>query len=81
MVYDHVARAIAPSFTGEANSFPSTVLAGQSHTLNYSFTLPATWDENSINIIGLLLDPQGRIDNAGKATIAEAVANGYVAGL
>ena len=81
MVYDHVARAIAPSFTGEANSFPATVLAGQSHTLNYSFTLPATWDENSINIIGLLLDPQGRIDNAGKATIAEAVANGYVAGL
>ena len=79
MVYDHVARAIAPSFTGEANSFPSTVLAGQSHTLNYSFTLPATWDENSINIIGLLLDPQGRIDNAGKATIAEAVANGFVA--
>ena len=79
MVYDHVARAIAPSFTGEVNSFPSTVLAGQSHTLNYSFTLPATWDENSINIIGLLLDPQGRIDNAGKATIAEAVANGFVA--
>lgn len=81
MVYDHVARAIAPSFTGEVNSFPATVLAGQSHTLNISFTLPATWDENSINIIGLLLDPQGRIDNAGKATIAEAVANGYVAGL
>ena len=81
MVYDHVARAIAPSFTGEVNSFPATVLAGQSHTLNFSFTLPATWDENSINIIGLLLDPQGRIDNSGKATIAEAVANGYVAGL
>jgi len=81
MVYDHVARAIAPSFTGEVNSFPATVLAGQSHTLNFSFTLPATWDENSINIIGLLLNPQGRIDNAGKATIAEAVSNGYVAGL
>lgn len=81
MVYDHVARAIAPSFIGEPNSFPATVLAGQSHTLNFSFTLPASWDENSINIIGLLIDPQGRIDNAGKATIAEAVANGYVAGL
>ena len=67
MVYDHVARAIAPSFTGEANSFPATVLAGQSHTLNFSFTLPATWDENSINIIGLLLNPEGGIDNAGKA--------------
>ncbi len=81
MVYDHVARAIAPSFSGEVNSFPTTVLAGQSYALNYSFTLPATWDENSITIIGLLIDPQGRIDNAGKATISEAVTNGFVAGL
>ena len=30
--------------------------------------------------MNLLIDPQGKIDNAGKATIAEAVANGYVTG-
>jgi hypothetical protein len=28
----------------------------------------------------LLIDPQGRIDNAGKATISEAVSNGFVNG-
>ena len=28
----------------------------------------------------MLIDPQGRIDNAGKATITEAVSNGYVNG-
>jgi hypothetical protein len=80
MVYDHVARAIAPSFNGYANSFPATVNLGDQHTINFSFVLPTTWDENEIHIIGLLIDPQGRIDNAGKATITEAVSNGYVDG-
>ena len=81
MVYDHVARAIAPSFTGMPNSFPATVTAGDSYTTNMSFTLPASWDETKIKIIGMIIDPTGKIDNAGRATIAEAVTNGYVAGL
>jgi hypothetical protein len=33
-----------------------------------------------MHIVGLLIDPAGRIDNAGKATIAEAVTNGFVNG-
>lgn len=78
MVYDHVARAIAPSFAGTNAAFPATVLAGMTHTLNATFVLPATWDENEIHIIGMLIDPNGNVDNAGKATIAEAVANGWV---
>lgn len=81
MVYDHVARAIAPSFTGMPNSFPTTVIAGDSYTTNMSFTLPASWDETKIKIIGMIIDPTGKIDNAGRATIAEAVTNGYVAGI
>jgi hypothetical protein len=80
MVYDHVARAIAPSFDGYTNSFPASVSAGEQHTINFSFVLPAGWDENEIHIIGLLIDPNGRIDNAGKATIVEAVSNGYLEG-
>jgi hypothetical protein len=77
MVYNHVARAIQPSFAGYANSFPASVNAGDAHTVNFLFILPATWDENNLHIIGMLIDPSGRIDNAGKATITEAVANGY----
>jgi len=80
MTYDHVARAIAPSFTGYANSFPASVAPGAQHTINFSFILPASWDENSIHIIGMLIAPDGRIDNAGKATIAEAVNNGFQSG-
>lgn len=80
MVYDHVARAIEPSFTGYANSFPATVNAGETHTITATFILPATWDETKIHIVGLLFNPAGKIDNAGKATITEAVANGFVSG-
>ncbi|MEY3236138.1 MAG: hypothetical protein RI883_239 [Bacteroidota bacterium] len=80
MVYNHVARVIAPSFSGEPMSFPAVVNVGETHTLNMSFVLPTTWDENEIHIIGMLIAPNGRIDNAGKATIAEAVANGFVVG-
>jgi hypothetical protein len=80
MVYDHVARVIAPSFTGYANSFPAVVNSGESHTINFSFLLPAAWDETQMHIIGMILSPDGRIDNAGTATIAEAVANGYEVG-
>jgi hypothetical protein len=80
MVYDHVARAIAPSFAGYTNSFPATVSPGEAHTLNFTFELPSTWEANEMHIVGLLIDPAGRIDNAGKATIAEAVTNGFVNG-
>lgn len=80
MTYNHVARVISPSFGGYANSFPATVNAGDVHTLNFTFNIPAGWDENSLHIIGMLIAPTGRIDNAGKATVAEAVANGYVSG-
>lgn len=80
MVYNHVARLIQPSFDGYANSFPATVISGEVYNFNFTFVLPAEWDENSIHIIGMLIDPTGRIDNAGKATIAEAVTNGFVSG-
>jgi hypothetical protein len=80
MVYDHVARAIKPSFTGYANSFPATVNIGETHTITATFILPASWDETKINIVGLFFDPTGKIDNAGKATIPEAVTNGFVTG-
>lgn len=77
MVYNHVARAIQPSFEGFANSFPATVNAGDVHIVNFLFILPAGWDESKIHIISMLIDPTGKIDNAGKATIAKAITNGY----
>jgi hypothetical protein len=69
MVYDHVARDIEPGFAGDPASFPATVNAGETHSLTFNFTLPVEWNENNIHIIGMLIDPNGRIDNAGKSKI------------
>jgi hypothetical protein len=78
MVYDHVARAIAPSFTGQTGVIAASTTVGDNYTANFSFTLPATWDETQMHIVGMLIDPQGKIDNAGYTTITEAIQNGYV---
>ncbi|MEY4351247.1 MAG: hypothetical protein RL078_1314 [Bacteroidota bacterium] len=81
MVYDHVARAIAPSFTGQTGVIPTSTSVGSTYTANFSFTLPSTWDETQMHIVGMLIDPQGKIDNAGYTNIDSAVINGYVAGV
>ena len=78
MVYDHVARAIAPSFTGQTGVIAATTTVGDNYTANFSFTLPATWDETEMHIVGMLIDPQGKIDNAGYTNINEDVQNGFV---
>jgi hypothetical protein len=80
MVYDHVARSIAPSFAGSSNSFPASINAGEDYISNFSFTLPADWDENNMHIIGMLMDPSGRIDNGSSTSISTAVDNGYELG-
>ncbi|MEX1003187.1 MAG: Omp28-related outer membrane protein [Crocinitomicaceae bacterium] len=77
MVYDHVARVILPDFNGHENSFPSTN-SGESHTVNFTLTADSSWDMDKIHIIGMLIDNTGDIDNAGKATLAEAETNGFV---
>ncbi|MEN9743040.1 MAG: hypothetical protein RLZZ65_845 [Bacteroidota bacterium] len=81
MVYDHVARAIAPSFDGQTGLIPNNTTIGETFTANFTFTLPNTWDETQMHIVGMLIDPQGKIDNAGYTTIPEAVQNGFVAGI
>lgn len=81
MNYNHVARALSPSFAGMSNAYGASANAGDVFTHNFSYTLPAAWDANQIHIIGMMIDPTGVIDNAGTATIAEAVSNGYLSGL
>jgi hypothetical protein len=80
MVYNEVARIIEPNFDGASNCFPAVVNAGEVHTVNAAFILPADWDINEMEITSILIAPSGLIDNAGKATIAQALGNGYVEG-
>ena len=81
MVYDHVARAIAPGFSGQSGVIAASTSVGDTYVALYTFTLPATWDETKMHIVGMLIDPQGKIDNAGYTTFNEAVLNGLAEGL
>ncbi len=79
MVYDHVARALCPSFAGHAG-FPGSMAASDQHVFNFQFTLDPSWDDHNMHIVGLLIDPSGRIDNGSTSNVAEAITNGYVLG-
>lgn len=81
MAYNHVARGISPSFAGEPNSFPATVISGDKHTLNFNFVVDPTWNTSKMHIVGMLIKPNGKIDNGSTSTISEAIANGFVEGI
>jgi hypothetical protein len=76
MRYDHVARAILGGFGGEAGSLPSSVPAGGSHTQLFTWTIPSGMDPDNMHIVSMLIQPNGRINNARSITLAEALDNG-----
>jgi hypothetical protein len=77
MQYDHVARAISPSFAG-GTGFPTTIAAGYSETRWFTFTVPAGWNIANMHIVGMLIEPGGEINNGSTTTVNEAIANGFV---
>lgn len=76
MIYRHVARGIAPSFDGEALDATS-YNSGDQFTKCFQFTLDPTWDLTQMHIIGMLINPNGEIDNASSTSIATSIANGF----
>jgi len=78
MVYDHVARVILPNTNGLANSFPATVNTGENHVVNFYFNIQPEWNMDKINIVSMLIAPDGSVDNAGNASLTEATTNGFV---
>lgn len=81
MNYNYVARTFSPAFDGYPNAYGATASTGQIITHNFVYTLPATWDENQMHIIGVMLDPTGSSSNASYTTIKEAVKNGFIPGI
>ncbi len=79
MIYNHVARIISPTFNGLANAFGSAT-TGDSFIHNFTFTIPAEWKVDSLHIIGLFINPSGKIDNASNTTVQKAISNGYIEG-
>ncbi len=80
MVYEHVARVISPNFGGLSNSFSAIVNAGDSFTHNFTFEVNWAWRASKIKIVGMVIEPNGKIDNATSTKIINAVNNGYING-
>lgn len=80
MVYDHVGRVISPNFGGLPNAFSATVNAGDSFVHNFTFILDASWRSEKMHIVGMVIDPTGKIDNGSSVSFTDAVARGYVNG-
>jgi len=76
MIYRHVGRSIAPSFTGELLSSTSYV-QGDNETICFEFNLDPSWDQSQIHIVGMLLDNSNLIDNASSTDITTAINTGY----
>ncbi len=74
MVYDFVARAIMGGWLGTASSIPTTITANSTYNYNYSYTLPVTYDETKVHVIGWVTDnSNGNILNANRGELAVGI--------
>ncbi len=76
-VYDHVARAILAPFSGLPDSFTETLATDGEKTFNFTYTIPAEFDETKMHIVSMIIAPNGTINNGEAVTITEAIENGY----
>ncbi len=81
MVYNHVGRAISPTFEGYHNAFANANMAGDEVTFNFSFPIQSDWDTEKMHIIAFVNEPNGATDNASHTTVNEAIDAGYESGV
>jgi len=76
MKYDFVARTILGGFTGQANSLPSTLVAGATYTSSvFSYTVPAAYNAGNMRVHALLIDAKNQIIyNANTTTLTASTA-------
>jgi hypothetical protein len=81
MVYNHVARGIAPSYAGTSDGYQMPVTMGHSYTVSTTFQTEPTWDDTEFHILSFVRGLGGRVDNAMSVSLADAIANGYQVGI
>jgi len=68
IAYDHVGRYLMGGYDGAENSFPSSLTNGQSTSYEFSYTLPEDYNHEYVKVIGVLINSDGTINNAGCST-------------
>jgi hypothetical protein len=81
MVYNHVARGIAPSYTGLNGMYTTPVQANDEYTMNVTFQIDPSWNMDEMHIMSFSRATGQIVDNASKVTIGEAEANGFTVGI
>jgi len=70
MVYNHVGRDLLGGFHGVSGDIPANAVCNTPYTHSFTYTLPAEYDENHIELIGLILkNGTGEIINAVKVEL------------
>ena len=64
IAYDHVARRLLGGYDGEEGSVPANMQAGETASVEFTYEIPESLDQNYIRVIGVLVAPDGSIDNA-----------------
>ena len=68
IAYDHVGRQLLCDYGGVQGSFPSSLASGQTANYEFTYVLDENYDYNYIRAIGLLIAPDGTVENAVKST-------------
>ena len=64
MVYNHVARVMAnDQYSGFLGSV-TPVSNGETRSFTFNVTIDPSWNVNNLNVIGMLIEPAGTINNA-----------------
>jgi len=74
MVYNHVGRALVGGWDGVAGSIPASVTYNTPYTYTFTYTLPASINEDNVELVAIVLDnATGRIVNGTKMGLTAAV--------
>lgn len=77
MYYDFVGRTILGGWDGTANSIPATNASGQTISYTYTKTLPATWNEKNLSLIGFVINStNGTVENSSLTVKLQSVITG-----
>ena len=71
MVYEEVGRALLGGYAGVSGSLPMSISAGETHEYSFSYILGPDIDPANVEVIGVLIRPNGTIDNATKTHVED----------
>ena len=71
MEYNHVARLMADNaYGGLDETLPETMVVDHNYWYSYYVDVVGSWDISNVHVVAMLIDPSGKVNNAGKGSIS-----------